>query len=252
VFARACVEVAHQLDLFEQVPLSLFRLAAQSIIRQCEANKTPLTSITNVPEEVQMKLRMEVAECASSVFGWVSLMPPEKERLQLSFLDTVRSTVTPSLELASRDSGNCGKQDVIRTAFVGDHEIVNSAYHQSGNSRVANIWTLTFPKSNQETTFKIGQWGNVAVNGIEHVVEFAKEVMGAEDDQDALVCIIFFFGLSRNFYNWSQRHHCLFPTELGFAHKENSVRSSLGELPAWYIACGRKWMHLPLQDEAKV
>jgi len=250
VLARACVEVAHQLDLFEQLPHSLFRLAAQSIIRQCEANKTPLTSITNVPEEVLFKLRLEVAECAASVFGWVFLMPPEKERLQQCFLDTLRSTVTPSLELASRNSGNCGKQDVIRTAFVGEHDIVNLKYHQSGNSREANIWTLTFPKSNQETTFTIGPWDLLLSKGMEHAGEFAKEVMGAEDDQDALVCIIFFFGLSRNFYNWSQRHHCLFPTDLGFAHKADSVRSSLGELPAWYIACGRKWMHyFPLQDE---
>ena len=116
VYARACIQVAHRFELYEKGLLaektntvnSLFRLAALQVVRDCEAEKVAISSLKNIPEEVRIKLealRVEVPEAVAAVFGWVSLMPSSKARLQQCLLATLRATADPELPLADRSGG---------------------------------------------------------------------------------------------------------------------------------------------------
>ena len=127
VYARASIAVAHKIELFEKGLLaqrkvnSLFRHAAK-IVNRCKEGKMQIDSL-NLPEEVRAKLeslRVEVPECLASVFGWVSLMPSNKEMLQQSLLATLKANADPRKKLANRSGGDCGDQDVKRTVKVAD------------------------------------------------------------------------------------------------------------------------------------
>jgi len=221
----------------------------------------------NLPEEVRAQLeslRVEVPEPLAAVFGWISLMPSNKAMLQQSLLATLKANVDPKKKLADRSGGDCGTQDVTRTIIVADattlkkdksqrkFEEVQMVFKQSGNRYKPHHWDLTFSSSSSSSSKKTSwtiddSWGvSVKVEGLNHAIDFAKKVMGASDDSDAAVCVIVLFGLNRNFYDWSTRHLCLFPTDLAF-DRDKEV-TSWGKLPSWYLACARKWMHLPVPE----
>ena len=143
---------------------------------------------------------------------------------------------------------------MIRTAIVADvknqqEAKVRMVYHQSGQRYVPHTWELTFPGANKTAHWTIDDsWGvSVQIKGLENAIQFAKNVMGAEDDTDAAVCIIVLFVLNRNLYDWSKRHHCLFPTDLAFTNDgevDRQKSTSWCNLPKWYLDCARAWMHM--------